>query len=100
MRENENSNFVDDDPEDGPQPLNIWDSYGDDEWDGRFDERYNDDEGAGGIYGFSDDEKTAENEDYCIFKCEEGDSVRDLRRKRRKATLIVLYKDKAIFLGV
>lgn len=42
-----------------------------------------------------------ESEDYCILKCEEGDSVRDLRRKKRKAALIrEVYKDKAISLGV
>lgn len=57
MRENEDPDFVDNDPDERPQPINIWDPFGDDEWDGRFDELPNDDEGAGGIYGFSDDEE-------------------------------------------
>lgn len=56
---------------------------------------YNDDEGAGGIYGFSDDEKDVENDNYFIMECKNDESVRDLRRKKWKAYLRATYKDKA-----
>lgn len=97
MRDNVDPDYVDDDPDEGPQPL-VDDDL--EEWDGGLEEDWNADEGTGGIYGLSDDEKATENDDYCIFKCEENDSVGDLRGKKMKAAYRTLCKDKAISLGI
>lgn len=75
MRENENPNFVDEDLDEGPQPIYIWDPFGDDEWDGRFGEMYNNDEGvvgAGGIYGYSDDEEFSRNDSIFLYPGVQG----------------------------
>lgn len=89
MRNNVNLDFVDNDPDEGPQPI-VDDAL----------EDWNPDENAGGLYELSDNEQVVDNVDYCIFKCDVNDSVRDLRRKKRKATYRALYKEQAISLGV
>lgn len=61
--------FVDDDPDERPWLINICDPFGDDEWDARFDELLNDDEGASGIYGYNDDKEYPKNDSFYILEC-------------------------------